>query len=77
MAFKPFDAHFAETIENVEIHSTLFRDLANTTSAIMALEFYSKWEAHMSKVHARLDQVQNQQRSQGKRNDNDKTLMSV
>ncbi|KAH3905828.1 hypothetical protein HBI56_210210 [Parastagonospora nodorum] len=77
MAFKPFDAHFAETIENVEIHSTLFRDLANTTSAIMALEFYSKWEAHMSKVHARLDQVQNQQRSQGKRNDNDKTLMNT
>jgi len=75
MAFKPFEAHFAETIEKFEMHSELFRNLTNTTSAVAALEFYNRWEAHMSQVHASLNQVQNQQQSQGK--DNNKTLMSA
>jgi hypothetical protein len=75
MAFKPFDAHFAETIEKFEKHSNLFRDLMNTTSVVAALNFYQNWTDHMSQVHASLGQVKAQQGSQGK--DDSKTLLSA
>lgn len=75
MAFKPFDAHFAETIERFERHSELFMNLMNTTSTVVAFEFYNEWETHMSQVHASLGQMANQQQSQGK--GNDKILMSA
>jgi hypothetical protein len=75
MAFKPFDAHFAETIERFESHSKLFRKLMTTTSVIAAQNFYQDWANQMSQVHTSLDQVKSQQRPQDK--DDSKTLMSA
>ncbi|KAH7348267.1 hypothetical protein BKA66DRAFT_447366 [Pyrenochaeta sp. MPI-SDFR-AT-0127] len=68
MAFKPFNTHFAEIIENFEIHSELFRDLRDTTSAVVALESCDRWKSHMTNVQLSLDQMHDQLQSLEKDN---------
>lgn len=49
-AWKPFDAHFAEIIENFELHSRIFESLVTATTAELALGFYKEWDKQMTKM---------------------------
>jgi hypothetical protein len=63
MLWKLFDTHFVEIIEKFEIYSELYRELMQTTSIVMALDFYGRWRNQMAHMELYMEQMRGGQES--------------